>query len=214
MKNINIVLPLCLVTKIKHDQSFEEYSVTIEQALQGGITMLQLREKHNDLLLIKERAHALKSLVKSYKVPLIINDFVELAAEVDADGVHIGQGDMHPKEVRDIIGPDKIIGLSIETLEELKLSNEIDEIDYVSISVVYSSKTKSDYKRVWGLEGLQEAVKYSKHPITAIGGIRLDNAIDIIHSGINGITVIGAIYDSTDPLKVASDLIKLLRNKR
>ena len=125
MKNLNDTLKLCLVSKIGFDESFEEYSVVVNQAAQGGITMLQLREKHSDIALIKQRAIRLQTLLKPYKTSLIINDLVELADEIDADGVHIGQVDMDPNKARQILGPDKIIGLSVESMEELMLSNDI-----------------------------------------------------------------------------------------
>lgn len=209
MKDLRSHLQLCLVTKIQLEQSFDEYSAVIEKAILGGVTMLQLREKHNNLSLVKQRALALKRLLKPYRVPLIINDFVGLAKEVEADGVHIGQGDMSPIEARGILGHNKIIGISIETIDELQRSNEMDVIDYVSISAVYPSKTKSNYKTIWGLDGLAEAIKISRHPIIAIGGIRLENASEIVKAGVDGIAILGAIYDAYDPLQVAKDLKKI-----
>ncbi len=202
MKDLSNTLKLCLVTKIGLYQSFEEYSTPIHQAIKGGVTMLQLREKHFDFELIKQRAVELRLLLRPYKIPLIINDLVELALEIDADGVHIGQRDMSPLQARKLLGPNKIIGLSVESIEELLLSNEIDEVDYVSISAVLPSKTKTNYKKIWGLDGVTTAVQFSKHPITAIGGITLRNAANIMQSGVDGLAVIGAIYDQEIYLKL------------
>ncbi len=202
MKNLNTVLKLCLLTHVKH-QSFGEYLSFIERAVRGGVTMVQLREEDGDPDIIKEKAIALKKLLKPWNVPLIINDFVEIARAIDAEGVHLGQQDMSPIEARKILGPEKIIGLSIESLSELSISRKIDAINYVTASAVYPSKTKPDCKKMWGLEGLKQIVNHASHPVTAIGGINRDNVREIMRSGVEGIAVIGAIHDAADPYYAA-----------
>lgn len=199
MFNIRQALKLCLLTHIKPDQPLNEYLKFVIQAVAGGVTMVQLREKGTDLIEVKEKALALQQVLRPLGVPLIINDFVELAAEINADGVHIGQEDMSPAQARNILGRDKIIGLSIESFNDLELSNQSDDLNYVTASAVYQSKTKPYCKTLWGIQGLSDIVKLSRHPVTAIGGIKLNNIKEIERAGATGVAVIGAIHDEPDP---------------
>lgn len=206
MSNIRNALKLCLVTNIKTQQPLFEYLGFIIKAAAGGITMVQLREKGQNIHEIKEKAIALRHILRPLNIPLIINDFVELADDIDADGVHLGQQDMSPEEARAILGPDKIIGLSIESFEDLERSNASSALDYVTASAVYPSKTKPDCKKIWGLKGLSEIVHLSKHPVTAIGGITLTNIKDIHRAGASGVAVVGAIHDAHDPYDASKNL--------
>ena len=124
MTNLTDQLKLCLITHIT-TQSFSKYLEFIEQAIHGGITMLQLREKSTDYYEVKKRALALQQILRPHNTPLIINDFVDLAVEIDADGVHVGNSDMSVLQAREKLGPDKIIGLSIESLEDLDRANKL-----------------------------------------------------------------------------------------
>ncbi len=169
--------------------------------------MVQLREKGTDINDIKNKGLLLKKILNPFGIPLIINDFVELAAEINADGVHIGQQDMDVKEARKILGPNKIIGLSIESFDDLYHANNQEGISYVTASAVFPSRTKPDCKTIWGLEGLRKLVLESSHPITAIGGIHAGNAKDVFNTGVCGIAVVGAIHDSLDPYQAAKELI-------
>ncbi len=206
-------LKLCLVTNI-NNQPMNKYIKFIEHAAMGGITMVQLREKSGNPLEVKERARELQRLLRSFEIPLIINDYVELAAEIDADGVHIGQQDMSAFRAREILGPDKIIGLSVESLEEVEKSNNLTNIiDYITASAVFPSKTKPDCKKIWGIDGLRQVVENSKHPVTAIGGIKLHNTFDIINTGAKGIAVIGAIHDSPNPYQAVQNLRRIIDSK-
>ena len=203
INNLSHMLKLCFVTNIRQIK-------ILEQAIhRGSITLVQLREKTRDSSSVKPYALHIKSLLKPHKIPLIINDHVELAKEIDADGVHIGQGDMHPDNAREILGPHKIIGLSIETMEQLHIANKLKSINYVSASAVFQSKTKTDIK-LWGIDGLSEIVKNSYHPVTAIGGIKLHNLSEIMETGAHGVAVIGAITDSPDPVGASEELRKII----
>lgn len=207
---------LCLVTNLQN-QPFSSYKPLILKAIQGGITSVQLREKTQNLFEFQELALQLKSTLRPFNIPLIINDHVEIAKDIDADGVHIGQSDLSPYEARKILGPKKIIGWSVETLKELDMANQLTCIDYIAASAVFPSKTKPDCKTIWGITGLRQITQLSKHPVMAIGGINLSNIEMIIDNGACGAAVIGAIHNH-DPQKAAADLIAeidhLLAKKR
>ena len=198
-------LRLCLVTNIQGDLT--GYAKTIRGAVRGGVTMVQLREKQNDRKLIKEKAQFLKNILRPLSVPLIINDYVELAAEVGADGVHIGQQDVPVPVARRILGQDKIIGLSIESFDDLYAANECSDLSYVTASAVFPSMTKPDCKTIWGLENLKKLVAESSHPMTAIGGIDLSNSSEVFRAGACGVAVVGAIHNAPDPYHAAKTLI-------
>lgn len=211
-KNIQC-LKLCLVTHSKH-QSIDLYKHTILKAARGGVTSIQIREKKSDISQLRDFALEIKSILKPFKISLIINDHVRLAKDIDADGVHLGQSDIHPIQAREILGPDKIIGLSIETLQELTIANQISCLDYVAASAVFKSKTKPNSKTLWGLTGLKQIVQRSVHPVVAIGGITLTNIEQIMELGTFGAAVVGAIHDAYDAQRAASDLIKKILAKR
>lgn len=202
-------LKLCLVTHIQN-QSIEKYLHFLKQAILGGVTAVQLREKNHDIEATRHMALSLQSILHPLKIPLIINDHVQLAKEIDADGVHLGQSDIHPNEAREILGPDKIIGLSVETLTELKRANQLKTIDYIAASAVFQSQTKLNCKTYWGIHGLTELVKISQHPVIAIGGINLSNIQPIFESGVTGVAVVSAIHNAKDPNKTASDFIHII----
>ncbi len=203
-------LTLCLVT-LPNYQSFDNYIFLIQQAIKGGATSIQLRNKTNQMSMIRDTALALLSLLRPLNIPLIINDNVLLAKEIDADGVHLGQSDLLPIEARNILGSDKIIGLSIETSEQLDQANQLNCIDYVAASAIFPSKTKQDCKTIWGLSGLKTITQQSKHPVVAIGGINASNARDVIAHGACGIAVISAIHDHAYPELAAAELIREMK---
>lgn len=200
------MLKLCLITQYQAQQSLAEYLAFIEKAVQGGVTMVQLRDKEQTPAALKQMALALKHLLHQYQVPLLINDHVTLVKEIDADGVHLGQEDMPVAQARKLLGTDKIIGLSIETLVQLQQSNDQD-VNYVTASAIYPSQTKTNCKTIWGLQGLQKLVQQAKHPVTAIGGITAQNAREVIAAGAKGIAVVSAIHQAADPKQAASLLI-------
>lgn len=201
----DLALRLCLVTNLQN-QAFHLYRPFILKAIQGGITSVQLREKTRNLLEFHQLALELKNTLAPFKIPLIINDHVEIAKDIDAEGVHIGQSDLSPHEARKILGPSKIIGWSVETLEELEMANKLECLDYIAASAVFPSKTKPDCKTIWGINGLRQITQLSTHPVMAIGGINLSNIGMIMDSGACGAAVIGAIHNH-EPRKSAADLI-------
>lgn len=204
-------LKLCLVTHT-NNTPLPIYKKLIHQAIEGGITSVQLRDKSKNLTQLRDMAFELKSMLAPVHIPLIINDHPEIAKETDADGVHLGQSDVPPIETRKALGPNKIIGLSIETMEELEIANSLSCIDYVAASAVFQSPSKFNCKTIWGLDGLQHIVSISKHPVIAIGGITQDNISDVIKAGSKGAAVISAIHSHINPKMAAFDLITTINN--
>lgn len=164
----------------------------VELALKGGTTMLQLREKELDEENFYKEAVEIKALCKKYRVPFIINDNVELAKKVDADGVHVGQNDMVAQDVRAIIGPDKILGVSTQTVEEAILAEKM-SADYLGVGAVFPTGSKDD---CWVLSHdlCRDICSAVKIPVVAIGGITKDNIRELKGLGFAGISVISAIF--------------------
>ena len=164
----------------------------VEEALQGGVTMLQLREKDLDEKSFMEEAAAVKELCARYQVPFLIDDNVPLALRCGADGVHVGQSDMEAGEVRARIGPDKILGVSAQTVSQAVLAQEAGA-DYLGVGAVFSTSTKLDADTV-SLETLREICTAVKIPVVAIGGINEANLPELTGSGISGVAVVSAIF--------------------
>ncbi|MCY8073699.1 thiamine phosphate synthase [Bacillus haynesii] len=177
----------------------------IEQALKGGVTLFQFREKGEDALKAGDQkafARQVQAFCKQFNVPFIINDDVELALELDADGVHIGQDDDKAADVRARIG-DKILGVSAHTLEEV-LKAEKDGADYIGAGPVYPTETKRDTKAVQGVSLIQEIRRQGIDiPVVGIGGITVENCVPVIEAGADGISVISAISKAADPKQAA-----------
>lgn len=164
----------------------------VEQALKGGATFIQLREKKLEEKKFFSEALELKELCKKYHVPFVINDNVELAKKVNADGVHVGQSDMGAKEVRKILGEDKIIGVSVGTVEEALLAQS-EGADYLGVGAVFHTGTKSDADAV-SYDTLKAICAAVTIPVVAIGGITKENVEKLKESGIAGIAVVSAIF--------------------
>lgn len=179
----------------------------VAEAVKGGATMVQLREKDIDTRGFIELAKRLQPVLREAGVPLIINDRVDVALAVDADGVHIGQSDMPYEIARRLLGPDKIIGLSVENMDEVREANSLD-VDYIGVSPVYSTATKTDTAPPFGLDGLREAVRLSRHPVVAIGGMNARTAADAFATGVDGIAVVSAICSAEDPRAAAKILAR------
>ncbi len=183
----------------------------VMQAVAGGVDMVQLREKDMSDEEMTKLAQELHERLKPTGVPLIINDRVNVAKAIDAEGVHVGQSDMAYVEARKIMGPDKIIGLSCENMQQVIEANDLD-VDYIGISPVFSTPTKTDTAAPFGLEGLREACGLSRHEIVAIGGINAANIKDISDAGADSAAVVSAIVEAVDPMKAASELKSLIEN--
>ena len=169
--------------------------------------MVQLREKDIDTRDFVALGRRLLEELRPLGVPLIINDRVDVALAVDSDGVHIGQSDMPYADARRILGPGKIIGLSVETMDEVWEANLLD-VDYVAVSPVYATATKTDTSPPFGLEGLRAAAAAIRHPVVAIGGMNQRTVADAMASGIDGVAVVSAICSAPDPRAAAADLLR------
>ena len=183
------------------------------QAVKGGVSCVQLREKALPLNMFIEEAKRIKEIVRPFNVPLIINDSVDVALAVGADGVHVGQEDMPFAEVRKLLGTKAIIGLSVETWEDVEKAQGLD-VDYLGVSPIFDTPTKTDTKFAWGLVGLSRIKAYSRHRLVAIGGINMKNASDVIRAGADSIAVVSAICAAPDPYEAARALESLIRNSR
>ena len=197
-------LKLYLVTdrELSLGRSLEE---VVSEAVKGGVTVVQLREKDASTGEFIELARRLMKLLKPLRIPLIINDRVDVALAVDADGVHIGQSDMSYEDARRLLGPDKIIGLSVESFEDIEAANALD-VDYIGISPVYGTPTKTDTAEPFGLEGLRKAVQMSVHPTVAIGGMNASTIAEVMAAGTDGVAVVSAICSAENIRKATSDL--------
>ena len=176
----------------------------VEKALEGGATFVQLREKHLDHDAFLQEAKEIKELCAKYQVPFVLDDDVELALEVGADGVHVGQSDMEAGMVREKLGPDKIIGVSAQTVEQALLA-EKRGADYLGVGAVFPTNSKDDAKEVT-YETLKEICEAVSIPVVAIGGITHDNIKELAGSKIDGIAVISAIYGANNIKNAASGL--------
>ena len=176
----------------------------VKESLDGGVTFLQLREKNLDDKHFLEEAVELQELCKQYKVPFIVNDNVDIALKMNADGVHVGQSDMQAADVRAKLGPDKIIGVSAQTVEQALLA-EKRGADYLGVGAVFPTNSKDDAKEVT-YETLKEICEAVSIPVVAIGGITHDNIKELTGSKIDGIAVISAIYGANNIKNAASGL--------
>lgn len=189
----------------------------VKLAIEGGATMIQIRDKDilstdSDAGLKDEYSEALeiKRICHEHKVPLIINDNVQFAIDIDADGVHLGQDDMNPAEARKLLGTDKIIGVTAKTVEQAKRA-EADGADYLGSGAVFGSTTKLNAKPMTK-ELLREITEAVDIPVVAIGGINADNASTLKGTGIAGIAVVGAIFASEDIKAAARELSEICDN--
>lgn len=176
----------------------------VKKALDGGATFVQLREKNLDREVFLAEAKEIQKLCKEYGVPFVVNDEVSIAKDIDADGVHVGQSDMEAMDVRKILGPDKIIGVSAQTVEQAIIA-EKHGADYLGVGAVFTTGSKDDADDVSHetLKAIREAVSI---PVIAIGGITKDNVAELAGSGICGVAVISAIFGQKDIQKATEEL--------
>ena len=182
----------------------------VEQALEGGVTFLQLREKQGDPREILEQAQKLLPLCRRFGAPLIINDSVELTLACGADGVHLGQGDMNPRQARRLLGPDKIIGVSAHNPQEAWRAMEAGA-DYLGAGAVFPTGTKTDAGAL-SRETLEEICRSVEIPVVAIGGITRENVLSLAGSGVAGAAVVSAIFAQPDVRKAAREMAALCRS--
>ncbi|MED3726210.1 thiamine phosphate synthase [Priestia filamentosa] len=202
MKQNNLSYKMYLVTDL-FGGTEEELLAKVEKALEGGVTLVQLREKEADGKEFYERALRLKKLLDRFHVPLIINDRVDIALAVGAFGVHVGQDDLPLKVVRSLVG-DMIVGVSVRTVQEAKKAVE-DGADYIGVGAVFPTSTKLDAKGITK-EELTEITGSVRIPAVAIGGITAGNIEKLNGTGIKGAAVVSAILKNQDPKKAAEEL--------
>ena len=182
----------------------EEFLNIIEEAIKGGTSIVQLREKTASTKDFYHLALKVKEITSRYDVPLLINDRIDIAIAVDSEGVHIGQDDMPADIARKIIGENKILGVSASTVEEAKKA-QIDGADYIGSGAVFPTSTKDDADSV-SKEELKEIVDSIDIPVVAIGGITLENAAELKDTGIAGFSVVSAIMSADNPKKASQKL--------
>ena len=185
----------------------------VRAAIAGGVTMVQLREKHSDIQAFISRAKAVKLALAGSGVPLIINDRVDVALAVQADGVHLGQSDMPAELARQLIGPDMLLGLSVENEQQLQIAQNL-PVDYLGISAIFATPTKTDTVNQWGITGLMAAVASSSLPLVAIGGINDSNIQQVAATGVDGIALVSAICHAPCPRLASQKLLQLITASR
>lgn len=176
----------------------------IRAAVAGGVSAVQLREKSCSTRDFIELAQSAAKELQG-RVPLIINDRIDVALAVGADGVHIGQSDMPYEMARELMGPQALIGLSVETVEQAQKAEGLN-VDYLGLSPVFTTATKSDIAPPLGLAGVRQIRAESRHRLVAIGGINLKNAHEVVSAGADGLAVVSAICSANDPQKAAREL--------
>ena len=182
----------------------------VEKAIRGGVTFVQLREKHLDEVSFQSEALEIQELCRKYNIPFIINDNVEIAKKINADGVHVGQSDMKVGNVRAILGEDKILGVSAQTVEQALIA-EKEGADYLGVGAVFPTGSKLDADDV-SLDTLKEICSAVNIPVVAIGGIGAGNVLELENSGISGIAVISAIF-AAENIESATRNLKELTEK-
>lgn len=178
----------------------------VEKALKGGVTLVQLREKHLDEITFEKEGRELLELCHRYQIPLLINDNVELAVKIGADGVHVGQSDMKLQEARKLLGEDKIIGVTAKTVEQAKAA-EAAGADYLGSGAVFGSSTKTDAKPM-DLDQFQTICESVQIPVVAIGGINAENILQLKGRKMAGVAVVSGIFACSDIEEGTQELSK------
>lgn len=185
----------------------------VEAAIAGGVTLVQLRDPDAKTGALVELGRALAGLLRPAGIPLIVNDRVDVALAVGADGVHVGQRDMRPADVRRLIGPDAILGLSVTSPAQLA-SSDLIGVDYLGVGPICATRTKPDASTPIGTAGLHAVASLSALPIVAIGGIHAGNVAEIMDAGADGVAVVSAICASPEPRAAADELRKIVTHAR
>ena len=185
----------------------------LQSAVRGGVTCVQLREKNCPIREFIEQANSAKAYLSAHAIPLIINDRLDVAQAVGADGVHLGQSDMPLNVAREIVKDSMIIGISAESLQDA-IEAETGGADYIGVSPIYGTPTKTDTAPPLGLEGLREIRKAVRIPLVGIGGLTKDNAGEVIKHGADGVAVVSAIVSADDPELATRELLKTVTRTR
>lgn len=206
MKLNKEAMRLYLVTD-RHWLKDETLSEQVEQAIQEGVSFIQIREKQLSVADFIEEAKAIKKVTDQYGVPFVVNDNIEVALAVNADGVHVGQNDLNPKAVRALLGDEKIIGVSARTVEQA-LKAQAEGADYIGVGAVFGTSTKKDAQPL-SHEVLKEITQAVSIPVVAIGGINEENILQLKGTGIDGVAVVSAILGADHVAQAASQMRKL-----
>lgn len=206
---MNYTLYICTDRTLMSSLTIE---ASVEQAILGGADVIQLRDKHASARELYNMACSVKKVTDTYHVPLIINDRVDIAAAVDAAGVHLGQSDMPVLAARGILGPNKIIGVSAATVAEAQLA-EAQGADYLGIGAIYTTVTKQNTRPVT-LPLLKEIKQSVGIPMVAIGGIHADNAAEVAATGVDGIAVVSAVVAQPDIAEAARNMKRIFQEGR
>ena len=180
----------------------------VAAAVQGGVSCVQLREKHLGSREFLAQALILKALLAPQGIPLVINDRIDIALACGADGVHLGQNDLPADEARKLLPPEVFLGWSVESIDDVQQSAAL-PVDYLGVSPIFSTPTKTDTKDPWGLEGLAVVRAATPLPLVAIGGIHAGNAREVLRAGADGLAVVSALCAADDPRTAAATLRSL-----
>lgn len=208
-QEIDYTLYLCTDRDLMSTDTIEE---AVEQAVKGGCTVVQLREKDCSSLEFYETALRVKKITDEYKIPLIINDRVDIALAVNADGVHVGQDDLPAASVRRILGGDKVIGVSAGSVREAVIARE-DGADYLGVGAMHATSTKTDAD-VTTVEELKKIREMVDLPIVAIGGMNKQTLPELKGTGVDGIAVVSAVIAADDIERAASELSEAVRSQK
>ncbi|WP_104382721.1 thiamine phosphate synthase [Sphingobacterium sp. HMA12] len=207
---INPLFPYPLYLVISEQDCYPQSWLHVaEEAICGGVDIVQLREKNETPAGFLEKAKRLKQITDRYGIPLIINDAVDIAIEIEAWGVHVGQNDRQPVEIREKYGQRLQIGWSLEDKTQLE-SKQMAAVDHLGVSPIFPTKTKIDTITTWGISGLGELRNLTEKSLIAIGGMNLDTSQSAWMAGADSIAVVSAICQSSNPKECSAQLKKLL----
>lgn len=181
----------------------------VKAALDGGASMIQYRDKSGEEAQVWRNAARILAAVQAYGAPFLLNDYVEIAKEIGADGVHVGQGDMNAAEVRDIMGDDAIVGVTAYTPEHI-MAIDPGVVDYIGTGPFYATKTKPD-KPVLGEQGFADLVALSPVPVVGIGGIEIENAAAVMEAGADGVAMMRAVSEAQDVAAAARGFVQVAK---
>lgn len=210
MKNFDLSLYLVLDPILCADFGMVE---TARAAVAGGATIVQLRDKHASTAAMIDTGLSLKRALAGSNARLIVNDDVEAAIAIGADGLHIGQEDLDAETARRMIGPEMILGLSVET-EALASAVDAEIVDYVGVGPVFATPTKPDHKQPIGFDGLARIIRPCPVPVVAIGGLKAEHTADVLSAGADGLAVVSAICGKADPIAATALIAEAVKEAR
>ncbi len=209
MKNIKLSLYVITDEKLLKNKNL---SKAIEEAILGGAEIIQYRAKEKNSRDMYQEATVIKKVCDKYGIPLIINDRVDIAMAVDADGVHVGQEDLDVEVVRRLIGFNKIVGLSTKNIKQVKEANNL-PVDYIGFGSIFPTSTKEN-ANLAGIENLKKALEISIQPVVAIGGINENNLQDVLDTGCENVAVVSAVFKNKNIKQNTKRLKDILKKKR